>query len=116
MRRTMLRILGPLTVCLVALTSVQAAAARGHAPAVGMMEICTGTGPVMVQVDANGAPTGGLMICPDYALAFFAHLDVAAPSSFPERSWQKIWCGTPAMQQAVSTTPGPNARSPPLSM
>ncbi|MWD26450.1 hypothetical protein E0K89_003070 [Aquicoccus sp. SCR17] len=44
---------------------------RGRAAAAGQMVICTGTGTVMVSVDAEGKPTGPAHICPDGALALF---------------------------------------------
>ena len=46
-----------LLLVLVAVTSVELAAARGQAPAVGTLVICTGSGPVHILVDENGQPT-----------------------------------------------------------
>lgn len=45
------------------------AVARGLPGPAGQMVICTGTGPVMVSVDENGAPTGPAHICPEAALS-----------------------------------------------
>ncbi len=60
------------------LTSLSLAAARGHAPAVGAIELCTGAGMQMLPVDADGNPTGPAHICPD-GLAALAMLAVDAP-------------------------------------
>lgn len=55
------------------LTSAAMAVARSSQDvASGTMVLCTGTGPISVQVDADGQPIGPVHFCPDCALAFFA--------------------------------------------
>lgn len=98
---------------LIAFTSVQFAAARGQPPAVGTMEICTGTGPVHILVDENGEPTGGVMICPDYAMAFFADVWGVVPDPQLVALWRNIWLPGGAIS-AYSTAPRvAQARGPP---
>lgn len=99
---------------MVALTSVQLAAARGQSPAVGTMEICTGTGPVHIVVDENGEPTGGVMICPDYALAFYADLNLSAPDIRPADIWRAAWLGHAAVLAAEQSAPLSQPRGPPV--
>ncbi len=54
---------------LVILTGQSVAESRGIDRAVGQMVLCTGTGPVVVYMDADGQPTQAPHYCPDYALA-----------------------------------------------
>jgi hypothetical protein len=79
-----------LMLLVVSITSVELAAARGQSPAVGTMVICTGTGPLHILVDENGQPTGGVMVCPDYALAFYAELDSTAPDALRTELWHAL--------------------------
>lgn len=67
---------------LMALTSQTMAVARGAPAPAGMMVICTGTGPVTIQVDSDGQPTGAVHICPDCALGLF-DAPVISPLSAP---------------------------------
>lgn len=54
------------------LTSAAMAVARSsHDVASGTMVLCTGSGPISVQMDADGQPIGPVHFCPDCALAFF---------------------------------------------
>jgi len=57
---------------LLTLTSQTMAIARGTPAPVGQAILCTGTGPVTVLVDAEGAPTGQVHICLDCALSILA--------------------------------------------
>ncbi|MEX0349094.1 MAG: hypothetical protein AB3N15_06675 [Paracoccaceae bacterium] len=59
---------------LLALTGQGLAMSRGVSAAVGQMVICTGTGPVVVHVDAEGQPTGPPHYCPDYAVSLLGAL------------------------------------------
>ncbi|MDX1780615.1 MAG: hypothetical protein R3256_04770 [Thalassovita sp.] len=54
------------------LTGQSMAVARGMPNAEGEIVLCTGTGPVSVLVDKDGAPVGPPHICPDCALTLFA--------------------------------------------
>ncbi len=69
-----------LLIAVLTLTGHSMAIARGMPAATGMMELCTGTSPVMVPVDANGQPTGPAHICPEFTLmlseAISAEVDV----------------------------------------
>ncbi len=71
------------------LTGQSLAQSRGVTMAQGQMEICTGTGPVMVYVDAEGQPTQAPHYCPDFALTLLSALGVAditaprAPAGMP---------------------------------
>jgi len=53
------------------LTGQSMAVARGMPSPSGAMVLCTGTGPITVLVDENGAPVGAPHICPDCALSLF---------------------------------------------
>jgi len=64
---------------LVILTGQGVAASRGMDRAVGHMVLCTGSGPVVVYMDAEGQPTRAPHFCPDYALTLLGALAVAAP-------------------------------------
>ena len=57
---------------LILTTGQAAAAARGMSGAQGVMEICVGTSPVMVYVDAEGQPIAPPHLCPDWAQSLFA--------------------------------------------
>ena len=60
--------------CLIALTSVQMAQARGQARPVGIMVLCIGTETRTVSVDANGQPVEAPHLCPDCVMALMAAL------------------------------------------
>ncbi|MCR9109891.1 hypothetical protein [Marivita sp. XM-24bin2] len=98
---------------LVALTSVQFAAARGQSPAVGVMEICTGTGPLHILVDETGDPTGGVMICPDYAMAVFADVWTQSPELGRVKLWHAVWLPRSAVDAASILEKTAQARGPP---
>lgn len=61
---------------ILALTSGGMAVARGQTMAAGTMVLCTGSGPLVVPVDADGQPTGPAHVCPDCALSL-----IDAPSA-----------------------------------
>lgn len=65
-----------LLVTVLVMTGHSMAIARGMPTASGYMELCTGTGPVMVPMDAEGNPTGPAHICPEFSLSL---LDAVAP-------------------------------------
>lgn len=64
---------------LMGLTSQSLAVARVSTGPAGQVTLCTGTGPVMVYVDENGAPTGPPHFCPEAALSLI--MAVAAPEA-----------------------------------
>ncbi|WP_170362547.1 MULTISPECIES: hypothetical protein [Ruegeria] len=63
---------------LVILTGQGVAASRGMDRAVGQMVLCTGTGPVVVYMDAEGQPTQPPHFCPEYALTLLGAVVVPA--------------------------------------
>jgi len=100
----------------IGITSVQLAAARGHTPAAGTRVICTGSGPVHVLVDKDGAPTDGLMLCPEKALSFLAHVEMAAPVPARSDAWFALWLGQTRRVAQFSIVPDHHARGPPASV
>lgn len=52
-----------------AFTGQGMAVARGAPGPDGSMVICTGTGPVMIYLDADGTPTSPPHLCPDCAMS-----------------------------------------------
>lgn len=57
---------------MLALTSLTLAVARGQAPAVGEVVICTGMGLQVLHLDAEGNPVGAPHVCPDGIASFIA--------------------------------------------
>ena len=68
---------------LIALTGQAAAVAHAAPGPSGQIELCTGTGPVMVYVDENGEPMGSPVYCPDFALSLILALDAAPVLPMP---------------------------------
>ena len=67
----------PVLLSLLVMLTAQAAAVAHAAPAPsGRMELCTGNGPVMVYVDADGQPVGDPVYCPEFALSLILGLEV----------------------------------------
>lgn len=64
---------------LVILTGQGVSASRGMDRAIGQMVLCTGSGPVVVYMDAEGQPTQPPHFCPDYALTLLGAVAVAEP-------------------------------------
>ncbi|MDC0738145.1 hypothetical protein N6L24_07630 [Cognatishimia sp. SS12] len=101
-------------VAVLLLTGQGMAVARGMPTAVGYMELCTGTGPDMVPVDANGQPTGAPHICPEFSLMLMQ--GVIADVDLP--SWQApaapfrpaLFTQAPAERVAFAAS----ARGPPV--
>lgn len=65
---------------LVILTGQGMAASRGMDRVVGQMVLCTGTGPVVVYMDAEGQPTQDPHLCPEYVMTLLGAIVVAAPA------------------------------------
>jgi len=66
----------PLMLSLLVVLTGQAAAVAHAAPAPsGRMELCTGTGPVMVYLDEDGEPMSDPVYCPDFALSLILGLE-----------------------------------------
>jgi hypothetical protein len=100
----------------IGVTSVQLAVARGHTPVAGTIVICTGSGPVHVLVDKNGAPTDGLVICPDLALTLLAHVEMAAAGPGRTDAWFALWLGQARKVSQFNVVPDHHARGPPASV
>lgn len=96
------------------LTGQSMAIARGTPGPSGQIELCTGTGPVMVSVDENGQPVGPPHICPDAATALFAaHWDGDTRTARPvARALVLRPAGLAPVIAAQS--PAPQARGPPV--
>lgn len=111
----MSRILIPLLLSLsLGLSTVGFGVARGQAPAVGEMVICTGLGIVTVTVDAEGNPVEAQGLCPDNAAFFHAALMPTAPEA-QLLAGGLSWRDWPLAAQAGRTErPGSRrARAPP---
>lgn len=99
-----------------ALTSQSMAVARGANAATGQMVLCTGSGPMAIYVDAQGAPTSAPHICPDSALNVLADFDlpvVLAPQTLLQVSAQ---IGLSALALPDHPAVVPPSRGPPLSI
>ncbi|MEQ9695068.1 hypothetical protein [Shimia sp. SDUM112013] len=90
------------------------AIARGMPTASGFMELCIGTGPVMVPVDAEGNPTGPSHICPEFSLSL---MDAVAPVpalAAPDESRGRKIGEAYAVSFRVIRPVETSARAPPL--
>ena len=116
MRFLLRQCMGLLLVLVIGFASVQLAVARGQSPAVSTMVICTGTGLIHILVDENGEPTGSVMVCPDYALAFYADATIASPDLVRLDVWQLLWLSRTEALSAEQAAPLSQARGPPLSV
>lgn len=73
----MIRILTLTLALMIAVTSQQMAMARGvMKDAQGQVILCSGQGPIVVTLDAQGDPIGPVHFCPDCALKVLAYVDV----------------------------------------
>lgn len=118
--KDMQRLIRSFTALFMALTLVftaqTMASARSMTSATGEMILCTGTGPVAIQFDADGNPTGPPHICPDCAMSFLS-------GTLPECVAQivRLYQTTAPMRpDAVAVPPShnriPMARGPPVSI
>lgn len=114
MRPVLRPILAILFAALLALTGQSMAIARGSAPVVGEITLCTGSGPVMMPVDAKGNPTGPAHYCPEGAIALWNLEMPAAIVVARMLDWRN---GRYVPLHAISATPveiaEPQARGPP---
>jgi len=63
-------------VALLLVTGQSMAVARGAAGPAGELVLCTGSGPVVILVDEDGAPVAPPHYCPDCVLSFLDHVAV----------------------------------------
>jgi hypothetical protein len=110
----MIRILSLSLALLIAVTSQQMAEARGvMKDAQGQVILCTGQGPVMVALDAQGDPIGPVHFCPDCALTLLAHIG-ASNTVKPQVVHIQTLAQTPVLARQVLVIPIPaQARDPP---
>ena len=96
-------------------TGQSMAVARGMPGASGQMVICTGSGPVMISVDANGQPVGAAHICPEAALGLIqTAFDSPAPAAHKAASSVRLVALVP-LAKAGRFTVAAQARAPPAS-
>lgn len=99
---------------LVCLTGQGVAASRGVDVAVGQMVLCTGTGPVVVYMDADGQPVKAPHYCPDYALTL---LGAVVPEEAAVQPRMRAALPAPnakAQSLIAALVPKHPARAPPL--
>lgn len=77
MKRCLRPFFGLFLALVLTITAQTMAVARSADVPAGEMVLCTGSGPVVVQFDAEGNPVGPVHYCPDCALALF---DMAVPA------------------------------------
>lgn len=107
-------ILAFLFAAMIIATSGAMASARGMAVnASGEMILCTGTGVITLQVDADGQPIGPVHYCPDCALAALAAVVPKAIVSPPAATASLVKFFAPTRQLTPHVTLGPTARDPP---
>lgn len=98
---------------MLAFTSLSLAVARGQAPAVGVIEICSGHGMQMFPVDADGNPTGPAHVCPD-GVAAMVSVDFVAPVPQVQRARDGEDLSIPHAADAAAAPATPAlARGPP---
>ena len=107
-------ILGYLLAVLIALTAQSAAIARTMPDATGEMVLCTGTGPVMVYFDENGAPTAPPHLCADFALSLILALDDPAVDFLPAGKWSNLHRSESARIAPIPRKTVSHARDPPI--
>jgi hypothetical protein len=99
---------------LLVLTGQTMALARSAAAPVGEMVLCTGTGPVTVQLDADGRPTDGTNhLCPDCALHFFTAVLPPAQDAVRVPRAVRPSSVREALASVVPVVRRPTARGPP---
>ncbi|CUH47296.1 hypothetical protein [Ruegeria atlantica] len=101
---------------LVVLTGQGIAASRGVDRAVGHMVLCTGSGPVVVYMDAEGQPTKAPHFCPDYALNLLGAVSIAEPSLPVAPEVDRRMPSRVAENLIALPIPSQPARAPPASV
>lgn len=107
-------LLALLLIVVLALTGQTMAQARGAAAATGQMVICTGTGPMVVYVDAEGQPTEAPQICPEATM----QLPTAGGLTLAAAPQRLLWSAPVASLAPRAAQPArltlPPVRAPPL--
>ena len=111
---SILRTLSALTLALVlTLTAQSMALARGKTMVAGEMVLCTGTGVVTVQVDAEGNPVAPSHICPDCALTLLMSLAAAPAEAQAVRAAKALVFSAVSTRVRGGTAITGKARDPP---
>lgn len=99
--------------CLLVFTGQAMAVARGMPLPVDQIVICSGSGPVMIHVDADGQPTGSAHLCPENALGLIQALAVDAPVLSVSGTWFTLAWDLGVTSSAPEYRTAPHARDPP---
>ncbi len=89
------------------------ARAAGTPPAADQMVICTGMGPRVIYVDAEGNPTSAPHICPDCALGVMQGLLGQGIVLAGIMTWQKVRADAEECRTHCPEYEAPKARDPP---
>ena len=95
--------------------TLQIAHARGMAPAIDEMVICTGHGIVTIGLDAEGNPTGEIFYCPDCASTAISLPNVA--TTLPDAQILRFTIASAKAAPVLAPVFAPHsppARGPPL--
>ncbi|MFK7940687.1 MAG: hypothetical protein AB8B82_15000 [Roseovarius sp.] len=112
--KRVLRILSGLVLSLaLVLTGQSMAMARGMAPAADEIVICTGHGPVILTVDADGNPTAPAQLCHDCAMNLVQGLLTNDLVLSRMTTWQKVSPAHVTYPAVRLTLRAPQARGPP---
>lgn len=103
-----------LLIAVLTLTGHSMAMARGASPVAGYLELCTGTGPVMVAIDSEGEPTGESHICPDFSLLLQVSLDGPVTLAYRQEGRREIVSWAAYGLNAKLVFLGQSARGPPV--
>ncbi|WP_417243348.1 hypothetical protein [Celeribacter sp.] len=82
--------------------------------AAGAMVLCTGTGPVTVLMNADGAPVGPPKICPDCTMSVIADVAGAFVLSAPASRVTPLAVVRSVFLPRTAQTLTPLARGPPV--
>lgn len=96
------------------LTGQSMAMARGMSPAADQIVICTGSGPMVMTVDAEGNPTAPSHLCPDCALNLLQGVLTQGMSFVGFTGWHKIQAHDTAIVLVRLGLVKPRVRDPPL--
>lgn len=107
-------LLGLLLALVMVLTSQSMAAARTMPGPSGQIELCTGSGPLMVSVDDQGQPVGLAHICPDFAAHAFDIGGGVATATVAARTLRALRFVVLPRGGQSQTVPVPQARGPPI--
>jgi len=104
---------GMVLATLIVITALHVGAARGQAQVAGSIVLCTGSGPVIVTVDADGQPTGHAKTCPDCVMSILAGPDVPAARLLAAGRLRRLPLGRSRVLGRSHAVRCPPARGPP---